>query len=167
MRVVRAFLQVAVIGGVVSSAALATDFHDTQYGFSLTPPSFGTPQEGQSVVRLAVSGPPENGFSPNVNVTVQSIKTRREAFVELSESQFKAAKFTIHSKQSRLVSGRPAVLFDYEGSFGGPNLHFLALAVVLPERVLLVTCTSLASSYSTYERDFKRSIDSFTLSPVP
>ena len=160
MRVFRAFLQVAVIGGLVSSAALATDFHDTQYGFSLTPPAFDGLPEGQSVVRLAVSGPAQNGFSPNVNVTVQSIKTTRDAFVELSESQFKTANFTIRSKQNRLVSGRPAVLFDYEGSFGGPTLRFLALAVVLPERVLLVTCTSLASSYSTHEREFKRSINS-------
>lgn len=92
--------------------------------------------------------------------------TTRDAFVDLSESQFKAANFTIHSRQNRLVSGRPAVLLEYEGSFGGPTLRFLALAVVLPERVLLVTCTSLASSYSTYESEFKRSMNSLRLSAV-
>lgn len=158
---------VALACGLFVSPAVASEFRDAQFGFSLAPPRFGAPAEGTSLVRLVVTGPPDGGFSPSVNVTVQETRTTREAFVRLSEAQFQEAGLKLHSKENRTVSGRPAVLLDYEGSLGGPRLRFLALAVILPDRVLLATCTGLASKYPSLEPVFRQSLDSFKLTPSP
>ena len=159
--------KLAVMGLMLGLAALArgSEYRDTQEGFVLAPPSFAQPTEGSTVVRLAVSGPAEDGFSPNVNVTVQRLKTSRDGYIALSEAQFKRLGFEAASEANRTVSGSPAVLFDYSAEMGGRQLRFLSLAVVLPDRVLLVTCTAPKASFTRYEPEFRRTLDQFSLLP--
>lgn len=149
---------------VLAAPASGSDFRDSKYGYTVSPPAFSG-ANGASFTRLLVNGPFEAGFSPNMNVMVQEIKTTREQFLALSEGQFASAGMTIKSTAKREVSGRPAILVEYEGPVQGRALRFLSLAVVLPERVLLVTYTAPAAAFAALEADFRRSLESFKLSP--
>ena len=155
-----AFLAASLAG---PSIAQVSEFRDSEFGFAVSAPSLGAPAEGGSVMRLMVAGSTEDGFAANLNVVVQRIKTTRDAFVEVSESQFKGAGLRVISKENRVVSGRPAALIEYEGKMNGQSMHWLALAVVLPDRVLLATCTATPASFPRKEKEFRRSLDSFRL----
>ena len=140
-----------------------SDFQDTTYGYTVSSPEFAAAAPGGNILRLTVSAPPEAGFAANMGVMVQEVKTTREQYIALSEKQFAAAGMTIRGSSKRDVSGRPAVVFDYEGQMGGRGLHFLSMAVLLPDRVLLVTYTAPASAFGALEAEFRRSLDSFKL----
>lgn len=148
-----------------AGAAQVSEFRDADYGYTLAVPAFAKPAEGQAVARLFVSAPPDGGFASNINVSVQRLKTTRDAYLELSEAQFRAAGLRIRSKENRSVSGRPAILLDYEGTMDGHALRWLALAVVLSDRVILATCTATAASFEKVEPEFRKSLGSLKLSP--
>jgi hypothetical protein len=145
--------------------AWSSDFQDTQFGYTVSSPDFPRPAVGSGLVRVFIAAPSEDGFSANMNVTVQEKVTTLEDYIVDSQKGFGALGMTLRSATRREVSKRPAVLFDYEGTQAGRPLHFLSLAVILPERVLLVTYTAPVSSFSTYEPEFRRSADSFKLDP--
>jgi hypothetical protein len=148
---------------MLPAPAWTSDFRDTKYGYTVSIPDFAAPPTGGSVPRLTVSAPPEAGFAANMGVMVQEIKASREQYIELTESQAAANGMTMRSSSKREVSGRPAVLFDYEGQMRGRSLRFLSLAVILPERVLLITYTAPASSFAGLEGEFRRSLESLRL----
>jgi hypothetical protein len=140
-----------------------SDFKDTQFGYSVSPPEFAGPPAGGVFTRVNVLAPPEDGFSANMGVMIQEVRITREQFVALTEEQFRAAGMTLRKSSKRDVSGRPAVLFDYDGPLRGRSLRFLQLAVILPERVLLLTYTAPASAFAGLEAEFRRSLESFKL----
>jgi hypothetical protein len=149
-----------------ATPAFGSGVEDADYGYSLSLPKFpGAPAVGTGMMRLSVAGPPESGFAPNVNVMVQELKTTREEFTALSRNQVVAAGGKVLSTSNREVGGRPAVLFEYEAPMQGQTLHFLQMAVVLPERVLLVTCTALGARFAQQAPEFRRVLDSFKLQP--
>jgi hypothetical protein len=144
-------------------AAFGGEVKDTQYGYAMSLPSFGNLPAGGAAIRLSAMAPAEDGFAANVGVMVQERKTTRDEYIAVSRREFGSAGLTVRSMALRQVSGHPAVLFDYEGQMGGRALHFLGLAVVLPNRVLLVTGTSAASAFAKHKAEFERVIDSFAL----
>jgi len=158
---------VAVIAVVASSASADTkpELRDATYGYAVSPPQFALLRSGMAAARLTVFAPPEGGFSSNMGVLVQEMRTTREEYIAISDKGFGTAGFKVRSSAKREVSGAPAVVFDYEGQSGGRALRFLSLAVILKERVLLVTYTAEASKFPGLEAEFKRSLDSFVLAP--
>jgi hypothetical protein len=112
---------------------------------------------------IAMAGPARSGFASNVNVTVQRVTTSREKFRDLSVKQFQMLRFKINSEQNLTISGKDAILFDYEGNMEGKDLRFLALAVVDTDRVFLTTCTALKSRFQEDEPEFRACLDSFKL----
>lgn len=98
-----------------------------------------------------------------MGVQIQEVRITREAFIDLTKQQFDAAGVTLRSSSKREVSGRPAVMFDYEGQLTGRSLRFLQMAVFLPERVLLLTYTAPMSSFPGLEAEFRRSLETFKL----
>ena len=140
-----------------------SEFRDAKYGYVVSPPEFPGPSAGASVLRLAANGPAEAGFAPNMTVMVQEITTTRDQYVAGSKAQTEAIGLTMISTSTREVSGQPAAVLEYEGQMGTRQMHFLALAVILPERVLLVTYTAPASSFKGLEAEFRRSLESFKL----
>jgi hypothetical protein len=143
--------------------AWGSDFTDTKFGYSVSPPEFPGPPTGSVATRLTVLAPPDGGFSSNMGVMVQEIKTTREEFIALSEKQFDDLGMKVRSSSKRDVSGQPAVLLDYEGQMRGVGLRFLQLAVILPERVLLLTYTAQKSAFKELEAEFRRSLETFKL----
>ncbi len=92
----------------------------------------------------------------------QATTTTRKAYRDLSIGQFEQLKFKLNSEKELTVSGRDALRLDYEGTVpqGGKEYHFLALAVIDKERVVLVTCTALPENFAAVEPEFQACIAS-------
>ena len=143
--------------------AAGADVQDAQYGYSFSMPTFPAAATGTATLRVTVAAPPLNGFAPNVGVMVQEVKTTREDYVVLSQKQFTAAGMKVLASTPREVSGHPGVVIEYEGQMQERRLHWLSLAVILAERVILVTCTADAGRFAELEPEFRRVVDSFRL----
>jgi hypothetical protein len=148
---------------LVAIPAAGSDFKDTTFGYSVSPPEFAGPPPGGAAVRVNVLAPPEGGFSANMGVMIQEVRITRDQFIARSKEQFEAVGMTLRSSSKRDVSGQPAVLFDYNGPLNGRTLRFLQLAVILPERVLLLTYTAPAATFGGMEKEFRRSLETFKL----
>ena len=144
-------------------SASASELRDAKFGYSVTPPDFPAPHPGDVFTRLNVLAVPDAGFASNMGVVVQEVAITRDQFVAQTKTQFEQAGMKVRSVSNRTVSGQPAVVFDYEGVLRERPLRFLALAVILPERVLLVTYTAPAATFGKYEAEFKRSLETFRL----
>ena len=140
---------------------------DPIFGFSVDIPSIGDPTAAPLVQRLIVMGPAVNGFAPNCNIQVQKYDEGLDAYMVLTRGQFAAVGVKTVAETRRTTSKLPSALFDYTGTTGGRDLHFLALAVAARDRVWLVTCTALAESYASHRLAFTRLIDSFSIQGTP
>ena len=143
--------------------ALGSDLQDTQYGYRVTPPEFAQIPAGAMMQRMVVFAPGESRFAANMGVMVQEVGMTRDRYIAQSEGQFASAGMKLRKTSKREVSGAPAVLFEYEGPVNGNSLRFLSLAVILPERVLLLTYTATVDSFAAHEKAFRRSLESFEL----
>ena len=148
---------------LLAVTAQGSDLQDTQYGYSVTPPEFAPITAGAMMQRMVVFAPGEGRFAPNMGIMVQEVRMTRDQYIAQSEGQFASAGMKLRKSSKREVSGAPAVLFEYEGQVSGNNLRFLALAVILPERVLLLTYTATTDSFAAHEKGFRRSLDTFKL----
>jgi hypothetical protein len=157
------WLLVCAASMMAAMPAWGSDFKDTKFGYSVSPPEFSGPPPGTVAIRLNVLAPPEDGFSANMGVMIQEVKITREEFIALTKEQLGVARMTLRSSSKRDVSGQPAALFDYDGQVNGRNLRFLQLAVILPERVLLLTYTAPVSAFAGLEAEFRRSLETFKL----
>lgn len=143
-----------------------SEFRDTKFGYSVSAPEFAGPPPGSVATRVNVlAAPSEDGFAPNMGVMIQEVKITRDEFIARSKEQFEAASMTLRSTSKRDVSGQPAVLFEYEGQVRGRSLRFLQMAVILRERVLLLTYTAPVSTFGGLEAEFRRSLETFKLTP--
>jgi hypothetical protein len=155
-----------LLGTVMAAPAGAprrSVYNDANYGFSLDAPAFSSAGKGQTVVPVILTGPNVNGFASNVNVVVSSITTTRKGYRDLTLAGMKQANMKINEDRDVTVSGRDAIRYDYEGKNGGKEVHFLALAVIDKDRVVVVTCTALASEFKAMEPEFRACLDSFQL----
>ena len=137
-------------------------YRDTSHGFSITPPPFADQTAASSQI-VTMFAPPEKQFASNVNVTLQPITTTRSEYLKLTRKGLRAKGGKLISKKMLSVSGKDAVLFDYEMLQTGRVLRFLALAVIDTDGVFLITCTAPKNSFEEYERAFRVSLDSFKL----
>jgi hypothetical protein len=154
---------VLCLAAVFAGTASAAELRDAKFGYSVTPPEFPGPRAGDVFTRLNVLAVPDAGFASNMGVMVQEVAITRDQFVSQTKAQFVDAGMKLRSSSNRTVSGRPAVVFDYEGPVRERPLRFLQLAVFLPERVLLLTYTAPAATFGRYEAEFKRSLETFKL----
>jgi hypothetical protein len=146
----------------VQKAVKRSKFVDETYGYSIELPKFPGANPNSNATAFIVTGPPANGFAPNVNVTIQGISTTLKAYRDLSVAQFDQLGLKVNSEKERKVSGREAIEFDYEGKLPQADkaFRFLALAVVEKERIVLVTCTATPQTFPAVEAEFHACIDS-------
>ncbi len=167
LMIVAAILAVILFRGTVRSADKATAkksvYVDANYGFSLTPPRFKTATPGSMVVPAIFSGIGDGSFTSNVNINVNVMTTTREQYRKLSLDEFRAANLKVIADTDRTVSGRNAILFSYEGRIQETDLHFLALAIIDMDRVILVTCTAKQAVFKEMEAEFLACLNSFKL----
>jgi hypothetical protein len=166
-RAVLVVLAAAVGAGAAWAAAARrpTVYQDGLYGFSIQAPAFPMAPPGAMVVPVMMTAPAEDKFAANVNVMVQQVALSRDGFRQLSLAQFRQVGFKVNVDRDLTVFGKDAILWDYEGSAGGRDLHWLALAVIDTERVFLVTCTALKDAFPKYEQEFHTCVNSFKPGP--
>jgi hypothetical protein len=137
-------------------------YTDATYGFTVSPPSFPNPAN-QQFVAAAFTAPSDSGFSSNVNVMITPGATTRDALRAETERDFQTLGFKTNSVRKLTVSGRDALRIDYEGKLQGNYLHFLCLAVIDKDRVIIVTCTAKAEAFAANQAEFSKCLDSFAL----
>ena len=138
-------------------------YSDALYGFTIQAPRFPNGPAGSHVVPVVLRAPTEGAFSANVNVMVQHVAMTRLAYREATLTGFNQMGWKAISESDLTVSGRDAMLIEYEGSMGGQAFRWLALAVLDKERVFLVTCTATKDTFAKYEKEFRTCLDSFRL----
>ena len=140
-------------------------YTDEVYGYTIDAPRLpgsGANVEGRSV---AFSGPSVDGFVSNVNVMVQAIKTTRNDHRALTLEQIKKLGAKLNSDRDLTVSGRDAMMIDFEGKLGSGvrELRFLILSVIDKDRVFLVTCTATPEAFPAALAEFNACIATFRL----
>ena len=167
-RAVLVVLAAAIGAGAAWAAAAARKpsvYQDGLYGFSIQAPAFPMAPPGAMAVPVVMTAPAEDKFAASVNVVVQQVALSRDGYRQLSLAQFKQAGFKVNVDRDLTVFGKPAILWDYEGSAAGRDLHWLALAVIDTERVFLVTCTAPKDTFGKYEQEFHTCVNSFRPGP--
>jgi hypothetical protein len=152
---------VTLVRADAPAAAAKSSYVDVTYGFSLNPPDFGASKT--RIVPVTFIGPEKKGFSDNVNVLVQPMKTTRKDWLATTSREFEQVGAKMNSTKELQVSGHDAVILDYEASMNQRKLHFLALAVFLPDRVYLLTGTVQADDFAALQPELQRTLESFRL----
>jgi hypothetical protein len=157
-------VSLSVVLAAQNPAATRSAYMDVNYGFALFAPKFPK-ATNQNVTPVIFTGPGEAGFSSNVNVTILPLpaNTTRKAYHDQSLNEFRQAGLKVNSERNVTVSGKDAIRFDYEGQARGKNLHFLSLAVIDRDRVIVVTCAATAEAFPAIEPEFSACLDSFKL----
>ena len=139
-------------------------FVDEGYGFTIETPKFPGVDSTTAGTALIVAAPPSNGFAANMNIAIQPTKTTAKAYRDLSVGELEKFKLKLNSERQMKVSGLDAVVIDYQGSIQGQKpLHFLSMAVIDKDRVLLVTYTASVEGFEALEPEFRASMESFKL----
>ena len=151
--------------GAVIQEIKRSKFTDEVAKYTIEIPQFVGAGGKPAAPTLIVTGPPENGFAPNLNVTIQEVTITAKDYKELSLKQFEQAKLKVLGSRDLQVSGRDAIEFQYEGSFqaGGNAIHYMTLAVIDKERVVLATCACLPDQVAKLEPEFKAALASLKL----
>jgi len=138
-------------------------YSNAAYKFTCVPPAFPKAEANASQTVASFLAPPHDGFSSNVGIIVQSVKMTLDEYVDLSKKQFKQMELNAVSENKVKVSGRDAVVWEYEGVQSKRKFKWLAMAVIDGDRVFLLTGTALASDYEQVAKEFKACLDSFKI----
>ena len=159
-----AVLALAATDGIARQDKVATPSRYTNgaYGFSIQPPAFSRAAKNSVIQAAMFFAPAREGFAANLNVMVQEVKMSLDEYCTLSKGQFKQAGFQVLSEARKKISGRDAVLWEYEGELQGRAMKWTSLAVADTDRVYLVTGTS-AIDDNALSKEFKASLESFKL----
>ncbi len=144
-------------------AAAPSSYTNGAYGFSLTPPSFANAEKESGIQTAMFFAPGKNGFAANLGVMVQTVKMTLDEYVTLSRGQFEKGGIKISTEAKMKVSGRDAVLWEYEGAAKERKMKWMALAVIDADRVFLITGTSTQDDYEALSKEFKASLASFKI----
>jgi hypothetical protein len=146
------------------ASSLLNSYSDATYGFTTATPAFAEAKQERNVVAI-FQAPPEDGFSANVTILVDPIKTTRKEYVQASITTMETTnpRAAIRRLVEKQVSGKDAEVLDYDANMGGRRLRFLQLLVVGEERVYVMTCTAPVDSFAKYEAQFRKCIESFRL----
>jgi len=139
-------------------------YSDPVYAFSMAAPVFAETKQDRSIIAI-FQAPPEDGFTPNVTVMVDPIKTTRKDYMTDNMSTMAGTnpRANIRSLKELQVSGKDAEVLDYDATMTGRRMRFLQLLVIADDRVYVLTCTAPLDSYPKYEAQFQKCVDSFRL----
>lgn len=151
--------------GAAGPATPAGTYTDPANGFAMAVPTLGEIKQERMVLTIFQGLPEADGFTPNVTVAVDPVKTTRDDYVKATAETLAKTnpKATIRSWRQLTVSGKDAEAVDYDANMAGRRLRFLQLMVFADDRVYVVTCTAPVESFPTYAAPFEKCVDSFTL----
>lgn len=111
--------------------------------------------------------PDKNGGRPNVNVIVQPGLTTREQYLSISLNELQQAGMKVNNRQDLTVSGKDALMLDYEHASGNDGFRFLGLVVVDSNQAVLVTAMAPHELFGEYEKVFRDCLMSLRLGAMP
>ena len=146
-----------------SGAPESSRFVDPTYRISLAAPAF--PVAKERTVFATFQGPSEDGFASNVTLVMDPGATTRDEYLKafLAEIKETNPRYAARPAVNLQVSGKDAVILDYDFGQGGRRLRFLQLAVFTESRVYILTCTAPVDTFKNYEAQFRKCIDTFRL----
>jgi hypothetical protein len=136
---------------------------DAVYGFTIDAPRFPKAKPSQSVAPVRFLAPAENGFASNVIVMIHPGKRTRAEYRKRELPQFAETGMKINAQRDVEVSGREAILLDYEGKQKDREFRFLTLVVFDADQVVHVNCTAPKKGFEKYEQAFRACLDSLKL----
>lgn len=169
MRVYKCFLLLPLLWALGASGPAAAPptgiYSDPANGFTMSVPSWGEIKQERVVVTIFQAVPEADGYTPNVTVGIDPVKTSLEDYVkDTSDTMGKTnPKATIRSVRKLTVSGREAEILDYDASMAGRRVRFWQLFVVAEDRVYVVTCVAPVETFTKYQAQFEKCITSFSL----
>ncbi len=156
-------LLAGIAWGGQAAARKPSTFTDETYRFTIPAPAFPKAKSGDSVVPVVMFAPAESDHTPNVQVTVHQVALKLEEYRRAQLDQVKRAGWKVNAETKVKVSGREAILFDYEGPHQGRELRWLALALVDRDRAFLVTAAALKAGFAKVEKEFRTCLEGFKL----
>lgn len=138
-------------------------FQDEVVGYNFEVPRFPNNTASSAGVKASFTASPTDGFASNVNILVQEIKTTRDAFREESKKGVDQLGLKFIEDRDVTISGRDAVRYEYAGTLQNRQLHFMGVAIIDKDRVILLTGTALEAEFPSLQAEFKASLDSFQL----
>lgn len=130
----------------------ATTLEFPQYGFQIDALEAPAPAN-QSMQALVMYLPPQDGFSPNINVQIQIFPESLQQYREVSQKQFEKLEWKII--EETLEEDRWTV--EYTGN----DLHCYAVAIKHGHSIYLATGTSRKSQWSDAGAEIRKRVDSF------
>ncbi len=146
-----------LVSAVFASGINARTLDFPQAGFSIDSIDAAPSLAGAHPLQMFL--PPQNGFSPNVNVQIQPYPGTMKQYLALSESQFKQLGVNVISTKDL----GDTVFFECAGSMQGMELHFYAKAIKEDDFVYLVTATDSIQNWNTNKTKLIQAVDSFKL----
>lgn len=113
---------------------------------------------------IAMSLPPTQGFSPNVNVVVLPYAKTMADFIDLSKKQFEASGFNILDEKKPLPN---EWVIEYAGDSQGKKMHYYARMVLSNGQVYMATSTSLEEQWAAYNEKLKNCVASLEIPAKP
>ena len=144
-------------------AAKPSQYTNAVYGYSIVPPAFAKAEKDGAAQTVSFFAPARKGFATNLGIIVQMVKMTLDEYCDLSTGQFKQAGLKIVSETRKKVSGKNAVLWEYEGTLQQGELKWIALAVIDTDRVFLITGTTTPAEYAQVEKELRASLDTFAI----
>jgi hypothetical protein len=156
-------LSLAVLSLGLVQAVPAGEIRDDELGFAFSAPNLGGPLAGQQLQRVVIVGPATDTVAPTAKVQIKQIQSTREALIEQSDKDFVTNQMTVKAKTLREVNGLPAVSYECEWTYQNKPMRMINLCVVDSNRIIILTCTALATTFPTYEAEFRKAVDSFVV----
>ena len=103
-----------------------------------------------------------DGFAPNVTVMAQPLMSATE-YRKSTLAQSEKMGFTISRDESGKLGEYDTLAWEYGGKQQGRDLQFVARAIFLPKRVLLVTCTATPKQLEGMRENFNAVLASIEL----
>jgi hypothetical protein len=142
---------------IASSKGASVDL--PKYGFTMDALDTTAPSDTPTQALMSFL-PPQDGFSPNVNVVIQPYQGTIKDFISLSKGQFEQMKWAIISEKT--ISDNEWIC-EYSGSMQQASLHWYARAILKSGKIYLITATGRESSWKSVADPLKKSVDSFHL----
>jgi len=129
-----------------------------QYGFTIQPLEGQVGEMPATVAAFYL--PPNDGFSPNINVQLQPFTGDLDAYIKLTKEQFDQMGWEIVSEEKKSDT---KWVVEYRGPIGGSQLQWYAVAVLSDGKAYLTTATAPQSQWEEVSATLKEHVDGFAL----
>lgn len=159
MKTTKLWISIATIFYCAISFTFAASTIDLpQYGFQIE--ALDANPGPASISPLMMFLPSSDGFSPNINVSIQPYPDSMKDYISLSKKQFAQMDWQIVSEKQ---NGSDEWVVEYKGLVKENSLHFYARAVAKNGKVYLTTGTAKESQWNSVGQIIRQHVNSFKI----